>query len=296
MSRRVGLLDVDGSKNFPNLPLMKLSAYHKKQGDTVEWLNLFEHYDIVYKSKVFGFTPDFEYAIRADEIIEGGTGYKHIDLKATLPAEIEHIMPDYSLYPQFKEAYGFLSRGCPRNCGFCIVSEKEGRCSVQVADVDQFWTNQKTIKLLDPNLLACKDHEKLLIQLAETNAYVDFTQGLDIRLVNKDNIALLNHLKTKMLHLAWDNPKEDLTDKFKWFAENTTVDDERKRTVYILTNWNSTHEEDLYRVYMLRSQGFSPYVMIYDKQNAPKITRKLQRWVNNRFIFRSTKTFDEYVG
>ena len=155
---KIGLIDVDGH-NFPNLPLMKISAYHKQCGDKVEWVNLFEHYDRVYMSKVFTFTPDFEYCINADEIIKGGTGY---DLHNKLPTEIENIYPDYSIYPEYNEAYGFLTRGCPRNCDFCIVGTKEGLCSRKVANLDYFWNGQKVIKLLDPNLLACKEHIDLL--------------------------------------------------------------------------------------------------------------------------------------
>ena len=120
-------------------------------------------------------------------------------------------------------AYGFLSRGCPRNCGFCIVSGKEGRRSVKVADLSEFWRGEDEIKLLDPNLLACPDHEALLEQLAASRALVDFTQGLDIRLTNPDNIALLNKVRTKAVHFAWDNPEEDLTEHFRRFVAHTAI-------------------------------------------------------------------------
>lgn len=161
---KIWLIDVDGH-NFPNLPLMKLSAFHKAQGHHVEWWNGLQHYDAVYMSRVFTdeYSEDEKHCINADEIIKGGTGY---DIKTVLPDEIEHQYPDYSLYPQYKEAYGYLTRGCPRNCPFCIVSEKEGLKAVQVADLGEFWQGQKEIKLLDPNLLACADHERLLQQLA----------------------------------------------------------------------------------------------------------------------------------
>lgn len=131
-----GLIDMDNiSKkrvSFPNLPLMKLSAYHKKHGDCVDWWVALEKYDLVYKSKVFDFTPEIEYPIYADRVVEGGSGY---GLDNHLPDEVEHIMPDYSLYPQFNAAYGFLTRGCPRACPFCIVAPKEGTRSVKVADL-----------------------------------------------------------------------------------------------------------------------------------------------------------------
>lgn len=280
--------------NFPSLPAMKLSAYHKARGDSVElWQPLME-YDKVYCSKVFDFTPDAEDIgiIRAGEVERGGTGYGYYT--TTLPDEIEHIYPDYSLYPQYKAAYGFLTRGCPRGCGFCIVSAKEGKVSKQVADLSEFWRGQREIKLLDPNLLACREHEHLLQQLADSGALVDFTQGLDVRLTNPNNIALLNRVKTKMLHFAWDNPEDDLVPYFRRFAELTAVTDYRKRKVYVLTNFGSTHQDDLRRVYTLRDIGYDPYVMVYDKANAPKTTRRLQRWCNSKWIFWAEPDFEKY--
>lgn len=295
--------------NFPSLPLMKLSAYHKAQGDTVDFVNYFEHYDLVYASKVFSFTEDIEdrAAISADEIRKSGTGYcisvnengKEVFDKSkntSLPKEIEHIYPDYSLFPKYEYATGFLTRGCPRNCPFCVVGKKEGLCSHQVADLSEFWRGQKEIKLLDPNLLACADHERILQELADSKARVDFTQGLDIRFVNKDNISLLNSIKTGIIHFAWDNPKEDLTEHFKRFAKMTKIKSDRNRAVYVLTNFNSTIDEDLYRIYTLRDLGYSPYVMIYQKENAPHNIRRLQRWCNSRWIFRSCTDFNEYRG
>lgn len=159
---KIGLIDVDGH-NFLNLPLMKLSAYHKRNGDDVEWYNPLlawkYPYDKVYMSKVFTFTPDYLHPVNASEIIRGGTGYYYLDGGQPLPPEIEHVYPDYSLYPERTKdtAYGFLSRGCPRGCGFCIVGKKEGRRSQKVADLSEFWHGQKNIVLLDPNTIACPD-------------------------------------------------------------------------------------------------------------------------------------------
>lgn len=292
--------------NFPSLPLMKLSAYHKSIGDTVELFNRWNTYDLVYSSKVFSFTDDIdgEYFVNADEVRKGGTGYcisvvngKEVFDKSKnvpLPKEIEHIYPDYSLYPQYTYAVGFLTRGCPRNCKFCIVGCKEGLISHQVAELSEFWRGQKEIQLCDPNILACKDHEKLLVKLAETKAKVNFNQGIDIRLTNADNIALLNNIKMPMIHFAWDNSKIDLTDYFKKFAELTAIKSYRNKAVYVLTNFDSTLDEDLYRIYTLRDLGYSPYVMIYQKETAPKQIKRLQRWCNNRFIFRSCDNFDGY--
>ena len=202
---KIGLIDVDGH-NWPNLCLMKLSACHKAHGDDVEWWTPEGRYDRVYKSRVFTdtYSKDTITVDNAGEVIKGGTGYGP---GPNLPDEVEHTRPDYALYPQFSgTAYGFMTRGCPRNCGFCIVSKKEGRRSTHVADLSEFWDGQKEVKLLDANLLACPDHEKLILQLAESGAWVDFTQGLDVRLITPDNVSLLNRVKTKMLHFAWDDP------------------------------------------------------------------------------------------
>ncbi len=305
---KIGLIDVDGH-NFPNLPLMKLSAWHKAQGDSVEWYDpMFSgHMDKVYLSKVFSFTPDFIYPIDADEIVYGGSGYcislvdgkevydKSKDIQ--LPPEIEHIYPDYSLYGIEDTAYGFLTRGCPRGCDFCHVEAKEGRRSFKVADLSEFWSGQKNIVLCDPNILACRQHPDLLGQLIDSKARVDFNQGLDIRLTNERNIALLNEIKVKQIHFAWDNHKDDLTryfERYKQFAKHKPHGN--YGMVYCLVNFGSTLDEDLYRIYTLRDMGFDPYVMIYNKDELPKghELRRLQRWVNNKFIFRSCKKFEDY--
>lgn len=297
MKMRIGLIDVDGH-NFPNLPVMKLSAYHKARGDSVEWYDpLFSgQMDVVYKSKVFDFTPDYQYPIQADLVIRGGTGYYYPSGGPELPPDVEHIYPDYGLYDISDTAYGFLTRGCPRGCKFCVVGSKEGRTSRKVADLSEFWRGQKVIKLLDPNLLACKGHIEILQQLVDSGAWVDFTQGLDIRLITEDNVSLLDKIKVKMLHFAWDNPRQDLTQDFKRFNRLSKLRDYRKKGVYVLTNFGSTFEEDLHRIYTLRDLGFDPYVMIYDKEHAPDQIRQLQRWVNNKIIFHSgsAQTFEDY--
>lgn len=294
---QIGLIDVDGH-NFPNLALMKLSAWHKARGDQVEWWWGWGQYDRVYMSKVFDetYTPDIPEPVNAAEIIKGGTGY---GLDNRLPAEVEHVYPDYSLYPEFTKdtAYGFLTRGCPRGCEFCIVAGKEGRKSVKVADLSEWWRGQKSIKLLDPNLLACRDHMDLLMQLRESGAWVDFTQGLDCRLLTEQNIEAINQLKLKEIHFAWDYMKE--TDAvlrgLKLYAERAArTPHGRFATVYCLTNFNTTMEENLQRIYTLRDMGYDPYVMIYDKPSAPREIRLLQRWCNNHLIFRSQPDFEKY--
>lgn len=285
---RIGLIDID-SHNFPNLPLMKISAYHKSKGDFVTWCNALESYlnpyDIVYKSKVFNYTNDVTEHIRCEKLVEGGTGY---DVKNKLPEVIENAYPDYSLYGIKNQAYGFLTRGCPRNCGFCIVSCKEGKQSKHVAELSQFWNGQKEIILLDPNILACTDRIKLLKELSESKAYVDFTQGLDARFLDDESIYWLNKIKVKMIHFAWDGVKDEhkILHKLEYFKNNTKLD-RRKRRVYVLTNYDTTIDYDLYRVYKLKEMDYDPYIMIYNKDTAPKALRILQRQVNNKIIWNS---------
>ena len=313
---RIGLIDVDGH-NFPNLPLMKISAYHKARGDTVEWYEPLLHgfpnepLDIVYMSKVFGdeYSTDYEYFANAKEVIKGGTGY-HIKVidgaevfdaenHKNLPGEIEHQYPDYSLYPEYTKdtAYGFLTRGCCNNCAFCIVSKKEGRCSWKVADLSEFWRGQKHIKLLDPNLLACKDHMELLQQLVDSKAKVDFTQGLDARFVAKENLELIKQINVEMIHFAFDFMKfeKQIVSGLKLAKEVLKISD-RNSIVYMLTNYDTTIEQDLYRINKIREIGFSPDVRIYRKEALPKhhILKDLQSWCNNRFLYRSCE-FMDYV-
>ena len=306
---RIGLIDVDGH-NFPNIPLMKISAWHKAHGDDVEWYDpMFSgHMDKVYMSKVFSFTPDYMYPIDADVIEKGGSGYciKLVDGKEVydkekdknLPYEIEHIYPDYSIYPTLTKdtAYGFLTRGCPRGCGFCHVASKEGRCSYKVADLSEFWRGQKKIMLCDPNIPACPQHMELLQQLADSKARVEFNQGLDIRLVNDRNLEIIKKIKLESIHFAFDRwqDKDIIEPKLREFAKKTGFNRSRGHVmVYILTNFDTTIEQDIYRIQLCRELNFSPYPMIYDKEHADKTHKDLQRWCNN-FIFWKVPTFEEY--
>lgn len=307
---KVGLIDVDGH-NFPNIPLMKLSAWHKKQGDTVEWYEpLFSgKLDIVYMSKVFSFTPDYPYYINADKVIKGGSGYAITtkDGKETfdkekdnaLQKEIEHEYPDYSIYPQLcnNKAFGFLSRGCPRGCEFCHVGEKEGRCAYKVADLSEFWRGQKDIILCDPNIIACNEWRDLLGQLIESKARVNINQGLDIRIMTAEKAEIIKRLRVETVHFAWDRyeDKEIIIPKLREFKEITGWG-ARKTSVFVLTNYNTTIEQDLERIYTLRDMNYDPYVMIYGKENTKRgdDIRRLQRWVNNKIIFKTVARFEDY--
>jgi hypothetical protein len=255
--------------------------------------NLFTNYDKLYGACVFDWNRPVADQLTAFGVEVGGTGSGN---KNTLPDKIEHIMPDYSLYGITDTAYGFLTRGCPRHCPFCIVGDKEGLISRKVANLDEFWNGQKEIQILDPNILACDRHMELLTQLADSKALVEFNQGLDARKLTAENIEMLRKIKIKRIHFAWDNPKDMKVPKvLEMFAAEWGIKpQDRAVVVYVLTNYWSSLEEDLMRVYWLRDHGYSPYVMIYDKQNAPQEIRYLQRWVNNRVLFYKVKTFEEY--
>ena len=309
---KVGLIDVDGH-NFPNLALMRISAWHKAQGDTVEWWwSDFEHYDVVYMSKVFSdaYTPDIPEPMNADLVVKGGTGYA-ISLQGggevydpskdpPLRPEVEAMRPDYSIYPQFDFAVAMTSRGCPRGCPFCHVVAKEGRRSVKVADVSDFWVGQKRIEVLDPNITACPDKRELFQQYIDTGAQIVFSQGLDIRLLTDEDIADLNRMRVKELHFAWDNPNDDLAEKFAKFTEAFDNKNYREKAVYVLTNYERVSAQEhidraLYRIYTLRDLGYRPYVMVYDKPHAPREIRRIQGWCNNNRIFRTVQRFEDYM-
>lgn len=320
---KTGLIDVDGH-HFPNLCLMKLSGWHKARGDEVEWWNEnAEIYDVVYMAKVFSdaYSPDLPTPINAIKVIRGGTGYAiwlegdkevyHKEKDPPLPPEIESFHPDYSIYPEYtgygqplkkQTAYGFMTRGCPRGCGFCHVAPKEGRCAHKVADLTQFWNGQGNICLSDPNILASKDAPELLEQLVKTGAKVDFNQGLDARLITPEKAELLARMNLKTPHFAMDSMEamkpverglklyveacKRIKGKWNW----------RNCKVYCLTNFNTTHEQDMERIRVIQECECWPYVMIYNKPSAPAITRRMQRWTNNALCYAKAKSFEDYLS
>jgi hypothetical protein len=288
---KIGLIDVD-SRKFPNIALMKISAYHKERLDDVSFYKGNKKYDIAYMSKIFTFSKEKYDRIKAEQVIKGGSGY---DLETKLPEEIDNLYPDYSLYNITDTAYGYLTRGCFRKCPFCIVSKKEGNETKQVYKLNQFWNGQKNIVLLDPNITAARNKLDLFNELAETRAYVDFTQGLDLRLLTEADVDALRKIRVKRVHFAWDNIKDEkiIIEKLKMLKSKTNWT-RSKVTAYVLVNYNSTFEEDLYRVNTLKDMDVDPYIMIYNAKTAEQKYKDLRSYVNARPIFRTVKSFEEY--
>lgn len=210
----IGLIDVDrlnnrkGKKAYPNLAMMKISAYHKVQGDNVEWYDGFTHYDIVYISKVFNFTPDYPYPINADQVIKGGTGY---DIHSKLSPDMEFVAPDYSIYPSIdnKTAYGFLTRGCPNKCRWCVVPKKEGKVKPYM-DVDDIAIDGRTnLVLMDNNILASDYGLQQIQKIIDRRYRVDFNQALDARLVTPEIGELLAKVRwLTFIRFGCDTPKQ----------------------------------------------------------------------------------------
>lgn len=270
--------------NFPNLALMKIANYHKKQGDTVEWVNFLERYDRVYMSKVFTFSPDIYTCIQSDKIIKGGTGY---DFKIKLPTHIDEISPDYSIYPKFKDAYGFLTRGCIRNCPWCIVHKKEG--DIRFYDsIDNILQDRKSAVLMDNNVLACDWGIKQINRIIELGCKVDFNQGLDVKLITEDIAIMLSKVKwLRYIRIACDT-KSAIPD-VKNAVENLLKHGIKPYRVfcYVLVK---DIEDALYRIKYLRNLGVMPFAQPYrDFTNTPPAQniKDLARWCNHRAIFKS---------
>ena len=249
----IGLIDVDGH-NFPNFALMRASAYHKAKGDQVEWATPFNRYDKVLASKVFTFTPDFNYmTLQADIIEKGGTGY---DIHKKLPFEIScSTLMDYSIYPQYHFSIQFFSRGCIRKCPFCLVREKEGYIrSVHPVDLNP---KGEWIEVLDNNFFANPRWKEAIDYLIKAGQMVNF-HGVDVRIMNEEQAFYLSKLKLKRrIHIAWDLPDIDLTEKLK---EVTKYIKPRNLSCYVLVGFNSTIEQDIYRLNRLKELGISPFV------------------------------------
>lgn len=287
---KIGLVDVDGH-NFPNFALMKISAWHKSHGNEVHWYNpMFTgHCDRVYMSKVFTFSSDYEFHVDADEIIRGGTGY---DIKSVLPQEIEDsTLMDYSIYPQYPFSVVFFSRGCIRDCPFCLVREKEGYIK-PVTPVD-LNPNGKWIEVLDNNFFANPNWHEAVEWIMRSKQKVKL-HGVDIRIMNEEQAAALKMMKHyRQPHIAWDLPKLDLQPQLETFARHVRSS---SITCYVLIGFNSTIEQDLHRVRVLKKMRFTPFVQAYrDFENKRQRTWyevDFARWANNRFFLNSCDFVD----
>lgn len=284
---RIGLIDIDGH-NYPNLALMKLSAWHKAQGDTVEWAQEFGHYDVLYKSKVFTFSTERTFFVSADRIVKGGTGYR--DYETTLPEEIEHTCPDYSLYPEFRAAYGFLTRGCPNRCPWCVVPRKEGGIRPH-ADIGEFISDRKQAILLDNNVLASDFGLSQIEEIVRRGIRVDFNQGLDARIIAEcpDIARLLAQVKwIRYIRMAYDHAANE--EPVMRAIENLKAAGVKtyKMWFYVLVK---DVPDAMRRVEQLRSAGCAPFAQPYrdfeHNIKPTKFQRDFAHWVNKKELFNS---------
>ena len=281
---KIGLIAADGH-NFPNLALMKISRFHKAKGDFVEWVNYFERYDKVYMSKVFTFTPDIYTVIQADEIIRGGTGY---DATIRLPLLIEECDPDYSLYPNFPHALGFITRGCIRKCSWCIVPKKEGEIK-PYRHIEDILQDRKSAILLDNNILSHNVYAISELQkIIDLKIKVDFNQGLDARLLTDESAKLLSKIKwIQYIRFAYDT-KEQLTPLLqaiellnKYGVKNSKI------FAYCLLRELEDSYERINRAKELKITPFAqPYRDFTSRQIIPQWQLDMARWCNDKAIFK----------
>ena len=288
---KVGLVAVDGHNNFPNLALMRLSAWHKSCGDQVEWWNGFEHYDRVYQSKVFTFTPDFDSVINADEIITGGTGYKDY---GTLPPAVEAMPPDYSIYPQFKRGIGFLTRGCIRQCPWCLVPHKEGKIR-PAADWEEIRRpDSREIVFLDNNVLASDFGLEQIDRMGGKPTWVDFNQGLDARLIISETAKLLARLHwIRFIRMSCDtNDMLPVVERAAAYLREAGAAPSCFWAYVLVRDVEDAHQ----RVMTLREMGIEPFAQPYWDYDGgePNLEQKaFARWVNHRAILHSC-TWEDY--
>lgn len=285
----IGLIDVDGH-NYPNVALMKLSAWHKRNGDTVEWV-VPRHYDRIYKSKVFSWTDDRGTRLaEATEVIQGGTGYGF----DTLPPHVDQACPDYSIYPEHKEAYGFLTRGCPRSCSWCIVPQKEGQGG-KYMDIEEFWDGRKATVLMDNNVLAYEWGLEQIEKIIRLGIRVDFNQGLDAGLITEEIAKLLGRVEWyKPLRMACDTMAQMKHIKRATELLRTHGAKPQRYFVYVLTK---DVPDAMQRVLFLRSLNLDPFAQPY-RDATGRVNyevRRFARWVNHKATLKTVR-WEEYKG
>lgn len=282
---KIGLIDVDGH-NFPNVALMKIASWHRSKGDEVEMaVPMFGEYDRIYASKIFTFSQDFNpYEYNCNEFVRGGTGY---DVKSRLPDEIDqHRGLAYDLYPQYPFSVQFYSRGCIRNCPFCLVLDKEGY--IHPVEPMEWNPNAQWIEVLDNNFFANPKWREAVEDLRGQNLPVKL-HGVDVRIMDEEQAKALKSLKMKgYIHIAWDLPQLDLTPQLERMVKHISA---RKIACYVLVGFNSTIEQDLHRLNTLKRLGILPFVQPYrDFENHRQVTqyeKDIARWANRAWLFNS---------
>lgn len=292
----IGIYDVDST--IPNLALMKISAYHKSQGHNVSMYHplFIDEYDKIYASKIFKFSDGS--GLIPERMDIGGTG---ISLTKTLPQEIENQIPDYTLY-DYPHNIGFSMRGCRMKCDFCVVPKKEGRPK-QANTIAELWTQRESdfLVLLDNDFFGNSQWQDRIYEMLEFNLKVCFSQGLNIRKIKQDQAEALASVKfrnlrntARQVYFAWDN---ELHEVAIHRGLKTCFDagiKPREMAFYVLVGFDSTHDQDMYRVMTLRDYGCDPYVMPYNKSDVYQ--RKFARWVNHKAIFKSVSWGDYSDG
>jgi len=268
-----------------NTALMQVSQFHKQHNNQVEWYFDLKRYsyDLIYCSSLFDFTDK---QLVPSEAIKGGSGY---DICSKLPKEIDICDLDYSIYPECKVSYIWFSKGCIRNCPFCIVNKKEGYISeVEPKNLNP---NGEYIDIMDNNFFANPNWRNAEKYLDKWNQSILFSSGIDARIFEADHANFLNKYVLKRqssIHTAWDNPKIDLLPRFKEMVKYVK---KYQIMAYVLIGYWSSPEEDMMRVMKLNELGIAPYVMPFNKKDPYQ--RNFTRWVNHKAIFKSIK-WEEY--
>jgi hypothetical protein len=292
---KTGLIAADGH-NFPNLALMKIAAFHKQQGDTVEWVNYLERYDKVYISKIFTFTPDIHTCIQANEIERGGTGY---DTGKKLPPEIDSLEPDYSIYPvckwyDGKTAYGFLTRGCIRKCPWCIVPQKEGTIT-PYRDIETVLQGMKAAILMDNNVLASNHGLHQIERIIDLKCKVDFNQGLDARLVTDDIARMLSCVKW-LNYIRFSCDTMNMIEPLMKAVERLNKYGVKNWRIFVYVLVNDVSDADR-RCSILKKAGITPFAQPYRDftgKNSPTVEQvRFANYVNCHQIFKQIE-FKDY--
>jgi hypothetical protein len=288
--KKIVLYDVDST--IPNLALMKLGTYHKALGDEVTLVKtpvLWDKFDYGYASVIFtknkSKVEDFPWEI-------GGTG---ADLSTTLPNEVEHSMPDYTLFPENNYSIGFCTRGCVRKCSFCFVPKKEGTLKFN-AHIEEFHDKKnKKIMLLDNNILAYSNYKEVFAEIRSVNRPTCFKQGMDFRLLTEDKVKELLSIKyDKEYIFAYDSIQiRDSIEKNMLLYRKYFTD--WKLKFFVLVGYDSTIEEDVFRIRYLRGLKILPYVMrherCYNSQYKDFYT-DIASWCNQVAIFKKLNFYD----